>query len=80
MHFSYLVTADIPQVSPDPIKDIMVESEIKRLQSERESKEKDHIMIDIYLKELFGLRNPFARKVYDEIGSIMEPYSEQTED
>lgn len=79
MHFSYLVTVDVPEIKPDPINDALVDTQIRKLELEKEADNSKKFMLDIYLKELYGLRNPFARKVYEQLYNVMEPYSENTE-
>ena len=81
MHFSYLVTVDVPQITPNPKQDIKIEEQIADMQkSLKDNGSNRNIMIDIVLKELLGLRNEFAREVYDQISYVMEPYSENTDD
>lgn len=79
MHFSYLVTVDVPEIKPDPINDALVDTQIHKLELEKEADNSKNFMLDIHLKELYGLRNPFARKVYEQLYNVMEPYSENTE-
>lgn len=80
MHFSYLVTVDVPQITPNPEQDKKIEEEIAEIEQRMTDESKPHSMRNIHLSLLYGLRNEFARKVYEQIGIVMEPYSESTED
>ena len=81
MHFSYLVTVDVPQITPNPEQDKKIEAQIADIQKDlKDDGSSRNIMRDIVLKELYGLRNEFARKVHSQICTVMEPYSEQTDD
>lgn len=81
MHFSYLVTVDIPQITPNPEQDKRIEMQIADIQADlKDDGSSRNVMKDIILKELYGLRNEFARNVHREICAVMEPFSEQTDD
>ena len=80
MHYSHLVTVDIPPITPDPATDKLIDEAIEKMLTEKDKRNNDNFMLNIHLEELFGLRNPFAREVHKQISSVMEPYSECTED
>lgn len=80
MHFSYLVTVDIPQITPDPQYDQMIQDRITEIKESMNGDDKSDFMKGIALTELLGLQNEFARQVSHEIANVMEPFSEGTED
>ncbi len=78
MHFSTLVTLDIPSINEniEENKEIQNTLEVLKIAKEREPR---NIMHGIYFNRLQGLTSSFAREVSSEIDFLLEPYAEQTE-
>lgn len=79
MHFKTLVTVDIPAVAEDETRNQEIQEAIAVLGQERAASP-ENFMFQIFLEELRGKINAFARQVYDEVMGIMAPYSASTED
>lgn len=79
MHYSYLVTIDVPKIIDQSARDAEIEAEILRLQKEKE-KDSDNPFLNIRLSLLYARQNAFAREVYERVYDVMEPYCECTEE
>lgn len=83
MHYRTLVTVDIPEVKADIRTDCKIQNNINNLEDALAKCDKDNfgamIMKEIYLSRLMGMRNTFARAVYEAVDELLEPYSESTE-
>ena len=83
MHSRTLVTVDIPEVKTDIETDRKIQITINNLEVALERCDKDSIgskiMNRIYLGRFKGMRNTFARAVYQAVDELLEPYCESTE-
>lgn len=83
MHSRTLVTVDIPEVKTDIRTDFEIQNTINNLEVALERCDRDdlgsRIMNEIYLSRFRGMRNTFARAVYQAVDELLEPYSESTE-
>lgn len=74
MHFTVLVTGDIPAVQEDFERNKRIEGNIKELESMHPVR-MDAVLHAICLAELKSRKTMFSRKVEELVDSIMEPYS-----
>ena len=80
MHFTTLVTAEIPEIEENPLLDDCVKEEIEELKKVCSEKNGlDRIMPRIFLEDLLAKRTPFGRAVVDAADELLAPFSEQTE-
>ena len=76
MHYSILVTVDIPKTTPNPEQDRAILTQLELIGQNRT---KDDIVSEILAGRLRNLSNEFARHVDDEVSMSLEPYCEQTD-
>ena len=79
MHFISLVTVEIPKMKEDYIKNQLIQESLQNLKAARKQNEKS-ILLEFQIGKLMGLTTEFARRVDFEVGEIMMPYNECTED
>ena len=80
MHFTTLVTAEIPEIEENPLLDDCVKEEIEELKKVCSEKNGLYrIMPRIFLEDLLARRTPFGRAVVDAADELLAPFSEQTE-
>ena len=80
MHFTTLVTVEVPKLEPNAIVDLFIEKQLEQLESKQATSTERDIMLDIEIRRLRGLKTEFARCVEVLMYNKMEPYNEQTED
>ena len=78
MHFVTLVPLTIPAITENEEENKKIEALIHELE-EKASESQDDIVAKIYLERYSGLRSTFARAVDSELGTVMEPYGENSE-
>lgn len=80
MHFTTLVTAEIPEIENDPLLDECVKEEIEELKKVCSEKNGlDRIMPRILLEDAVARQTAFGRAVLNKADELLEPFSEQTE-
>ena len=79
MHYKTLLAVKIPAVPEDEAEDREIRETIEGLEKELKINP-DHLMNQIFLEELRGRINAFARQIHEKVMEIMEPYSASTED
>lgn len=79
MHFISLVTVEIPEIKEDQKKNQQILQELQRLKEIRKQNP-GNIALEIAAEKTAGLTTEFARQVDYEVGEIMRPYNECTED
>ncbi len=78
MHFTTLVTLDIPTVEEAIGDDAAIQETLTLLKIAQARLPKD-IMRDFLIRHLEGLKTIFARTVNNAVDLLLEPYAEQTE-
>ena len=63
MHFTTLVTVEVPKLEPNAIVDLFIEKQLEQLESKQATSTERDIMLDIEIRRLRGLKTEFARCV-----------------
>lgn len=80
MHFTVVVTGNIPVVQEDMKRNRKVEECIQKLESMNPSKGMETVVHAIYLAEMRSSKTAFSKNVRALVDEIMEPYSLNTDD
>ena len=82
MHTLTLVSVSVPDCTDDNAMSVtnqQISQEMKRMRQLSE-KDKNNFMAGINYQMLQGRRDQFSRAVVEAVGTLLEPYGEQTED
>ena len=79
MHFTTLLTVEVPKTEANVPEDRLIEIELDLLKLKYKQSSKRNIMLDLAIRKLEGLKSDFARQVNSLVCEKMDPYDEQTE-
>lgn len=78
MHYSYLISLQVPQIKEDAEGNERVLQKINKLKNSIKPDKKDH-MVEIEIRSLSGLTTAFAREVDNRAADYLEQFYENTD-